>query len=383
MKNKRYFLLIVIFLVAIIPRFVKADVCDNYQCITCVYKATNFNITYNVKSDGTLDWTLKKTNSKSKVNYSMVSSVKYKNFLNNEKTKLVCPKNLIYKRSSNTKNSVSLHLYASGTSGTKIKLDTTKVLDNQKVLKQKTAKVAGYNYDCDKYQCITCNYKGSGYNVTFTLRSSGSATKEGYFAVKNSGKKADVSSINYFSFVSNKQGKLVCPNNLKYSNKNKTPKLQFGGEGTVIKANKDANTTNGKSFLASSETNWGSVSNTNLETICSKPELRKPLKFIGTLVNLVKIIVPLLIIGLGIVDLYKAVTKSNEIASSVRHIAIRAIAGVAIFFLPGIVQMLLNWVNEFSNYQNTWCCCTQCILDSNNCDVNSCSSDTCSIGGMN
>ena len=132
-------------------------------------------------------------------------------------------------------------------------------------------------------------------------------------------------------------------------------------------------------------TNWGNVVDTDLETICSKPELRKPLKFIGTIVAVFKIAIPILIIVFGIIDLFKAIpnSKDERIMVAVKSIGVRFIAGVFIFFIPGIIQLILDWVNEWSNYQNTWCCCTQCILDSGKCDVNSCSSDSCKIGGMN
>ena len=62
-------------------------------------------------------------------------------------------------------------------------------------------------------------------------------------------------------------------------------------------------------------------------------------------------------------------------------IAIRVLAGVFIFFLPGIVQFVLNMVNEWSDYKNDWCCCTECILNSD-CEVNSCSSNKCKIEGV-
>lgn len=118
--------------------------------------------------------------------------------------------------------------------------------------------------------------------------------------------------------------------------------------------------------------------------ICAQPYYRKPMKFIGTLVNFVKIIVPIVIIGFGIIDLYKALTSPKEdgaLAKAIRMIAIRVLAGVFIFFLPGIVQFVLNMVNEWSDYKNDWCCCTECILNSD-CDVNSCSSNKCKIEGV-
>ena len=82
-------------------------------------------------------------------------------------------------------------------------------------------------------------------------------------------------------------------------------------------------------------------------------------------------------------DLYKAITGSKDEAlpKAIKMICIRVIAGVFIFFLPGIVQFVLNMVNEYSDYKNNWCCCTECILNSN-CDVNSCSSASCKIKGV-
>ena len=126
------------------------------------------------------------------------------------------------------------------------------------------------------------------------------------------------------------------------------------------------------------------VNDTSADIICASPSYRKPMKFIGTIVNFLKIIVPIVIIAFGVVDLYKAVTgsKDDEIKKSVKSIVIRIIAGIAIFLLPGIIQFILNWVNDWSNYKNSWCCCTDCLLNPD-CDVNSCNSNSCKIEGTN
>ena len=126
--------------------------------------------------------------------------------------------------------------------------------------------------------------------------------------------------------------------------------------------------------------------NENTDTvgsICAKPYYRKPMKFIGTLVGFVKILVPIIIICFGVMDLYKAITGSKDEAlpKAIKMICIRVLAGVFIFLLPGIVQFVLGLVNEWSGYKNNWCCCTECIL-TNNCDVNSCSSNSCRDGGF-
>lgn len=120
-----------------------------------------------------------------------------------------------------------------------------------------------------------------------------------------------------------------------------------------------------------------------VDSICADPSYRKPMLFLGTLLNFVKIIIPIVIIGFGIMDFYKAITSSKDdgLTKAFKSLMIRVIAGVAIFLLPGIVQLVLNMVNEWSDYSNNWCCCTECLLNGE-CDVNSCSSDSCKIEGM-
>ena len=119
-------------------------------------------------------------------------------------------------------------------------------------------------------------------------------------------------------------------------------------------------------------------------SVCASPSYRKVMKVGGIILNLVRILVPIAIIIFGAIDLYKAITSSDDkrINKAAKSIIVRVIAGVAIFLLPGIVQFALNMVNEWSDYKNSWCCCTDCLLNPD-CDVNSCNSDSCKIEGMN
>ncbi len=118
--------------------------------------------------------------------------------------------------------------------------------------------------------------------------------------------------------------------------------------------------------------------------LCDKPQYRKPMKFLGILVSFFRIVVPILIVAFGVMDLYKAVTaaKDDEIRKAFKAIIVRALAGVFVFLLPGIVQFVLNMVKEWSDYKNDWCCCTDCLLNPD-CDVNSCNSNSCHIEGTN
>ena len=234
---------------------------------------------------------------------------------------------------------------------------------------------------------IKCVYQVEGYNVIFRVKQNDDGKVDFIVGTEKIGKaktkKFNVSKVNDYSYFVKKTG-LKCPTAIYSKVSNKKVTLRFKKLKKYTK-NELSLTSTSVEQEELPPTDWGKVEDTDLETICSKPELRKPLKFIGTIISVIKIAIPLLILVLGIIDLFKAIpsSKDDRIMIAVKSIGVRFIAGVFIFFIPGIVQLLLDWVNEWSNYQNTWCCCTQCILDSGKCDVNSCSSDSCKIGGMN
>lgn len=142
---------------------------------------------------------------------------------------------------------------------------------------------------------------------------------------------------------------------------------------------------NGPVFMNSSfQLLDGESNEITVNDICSDSSYRKPMLFLGKILNFVKIIVPIVIIIFGVLDFYKAITshKDEGLSKAFKSLIIRAIAGVCIFLIPGIIQLVLNMVNEWSDYENDWCCCTECLLNGD-CDVNSCSSNSCRIEGMN
>ena len=66
------------------------------------------------------------------------------------------------------------------------------------------------------------------------------------------------------------------------------------------------------------------------------------LGFIGWILTVFKIAIPLLIIGYGMFDLGKAVvgSKDDDIKVASKRLMYRAIAGVLIFFVPTVVMWL-------------------------------------------
>lgn len=91
------------------------------------------------------------------------------------------------------------------------------------------------------------------------------------------------------------------------------------------------------------------------------------LQIVGWVLTIFKIAIPLLIIAFGIFDFGKAVTaaKDDEIKKSVKSLMWRAIAGIAIFFIPSIVMFIFRAVNNYSDLEkeiNDFSVCEDCIL---------------------
>lgn len=94
---------------------------------------------------------------------------------------------------------------------------------------------------------------------------------------------------------------------------------------------------------------------------------------LGWIFFALKIIVPLLLIIMGSVDFGKAVlsSKDDEIKKSAKTLAMRAVIGILIFFVPTILNLVINVIdsskdNDASNvYKGTFWDCTRCMLDPN------------------
>ena len=75
---------------------------------------------------------------------------------------------------------------------------------------------------------------------------------------------------------------------------------------------------------------------------------------VGYLLLAARIIVPLILIIMGSIDLGKAViaNKDDEIKSSIQSLIRRTIIGIIIFFVPVIINLLLNAIDGFGTLDN-------------------------------
>lgn len=113
------------------------------------------------------------------------------------------------------------------------------------------------------------------------------------------------------------------------------------------------------------------IENAEIANFCCEPNIQNAFRFIGYLLLIVKIVIPIILIVLGVVDYAKVVTSSdaNALQKSTQSLIIRIIAGVVIFLLPTIVNFVFgllkskNITNDVCSYDN----CRICIFSPNKC----------------
>ena len=99
-------------------------------------------------------------------------------------------------------------------------------------------------------------------------------------------------------------------------------------------------------------------------SVCS--ELSPVWQIVGWILFVFKIVIPILIIIFGMIDLGKAVvaSKDDEIKKAIKQLAMRALAGVIIFFIPTLVGVIFSLVAEFTSdeYATEYKICKACVV---------------------
>ena len=97
--------------------------------------------------------------------------------------------------------------------------------------------------------------------------------------------------------------------------------------------------------------------------ICADANLMKIWRFIGVMLEIIRIAVPIILIIMGSLDFAKAVMagKEDDIKKSQMAFVKRSIAAVIVFFVPFVVRILMD-VLEVNTSP-----CLECIIDTKNC----------------
>lgn len=92
---------------------------------------------------------------------------------------------------------------------------------------------------------------------------------------------------------------------------------------------------------------------------------------IGYIIMIIKIVIPILIIILGIIDMSKAFIANDDKAISKSAIALvkRIIAGVIIFFIPSIISYVFTIIGGFDQVEDDYMKCVKCLTHPSECDT--------------
>ncbi len=100
-------------------------------------------------------------------------------------------------------------------------------------------------------------------------------------------------------------------------------------------------------------------------TVCT--DLSQVWQILGWVLFVFKIVIPILIIVFGMIDLGKAVvaSKDDEIKKAIKSLAMRAVAGAVIFFIPTLVGLVFSLISEFNEdpLKSEYKVCKQCITN--------------------
>lgn len=91
-------------------------------------------------------------------------------------------------------------------------------------------------------------------------------------------------------------------------------------------------------------------------------------QIVGYVLLVFKIVIPLLLIILGMLDLGKAViaSKDDEVKKAVTSLVKRAIAAVVIFLLPTIITFIMGVISNFNETaKSDFDICRKCISSPN------------------
>jgi uncharacterized membrane protein len=87
-------------------------------------------------------------------------------------------------------------------------------------------------------------------------------------------------------------------------------------------------------------------------------------QLVGYFLYIVKVVIPIIIIVLAVIDFSKAViaSKDDEIKFSLRKLLKRIILGILIFFIPTLISIALAMVKDATEFTQAASSCRACLL---------------------
>ena len=104
------------------------------------------------------------------------------------------------------------------------------------------------------------------------------------------------------------------------------------------------------------------------DNVCSDAKVMTALRFVGYLVFVARIFVPLIIVGYGIFDIYKVVIagQGDVFTKQIKSFGFRIVIGILIFLFPPII----GWfTGTFGTMDESNEVCVNCVLEPFECSI--------------
>lgn len=390
------------------------DTCNNYACAECSYDLPyDVKAIFELKSDGNCNVNLNfryetpnhSDNSVVELNHNLVPA----NFVSKESNKIVCPATIFNITNGGGTGMVIKYHYditstkiekTIGSGSTKAKVSSKEVkLSNS----SNNGKVIGES--CNTLSCSKeVTLVGSSKKIMVTVQVVNGEVKYSFndpnthLGEKSSLKASDFENgcPNYYVTCAGNGSYNTCNFSMTndfdvrdYDATKSNEDTEIGECGIGFKKNSDTGACDvcadgfyksGLDCVRECPKNFSPDENGNCkennsyvaEDPCGDNSVKQVLRFFGYLLLIAKVVVPLIIIGFGTFDLFKAVIDKDEksIWKQLKAFGIRIFTGMFIFFIPGLVYALFGF-SEKLNFieQDKYKTCATCLLKPNLCDV--------------
>lgn len=349
---------------------VNAATCDEVQCIRCIYKVGNYFATYDANADGLGGATVEKKyniiDDTNRVRYTFKdptkNAISASNFIIESK-KLVCPSRLYLRYETGASTNVGVEVSFSRFSDSKANATLTTKTDNEKPFllpKQNNTKGKTCSYNGTKTV-------GSGSIPITITRNNNSLNYE-----LGNGYKVGISELSYGDFPLDQKGK--CPTiYIKCGSDRDNKSCHFYKDAIKIykeqgnEGNEGNDTKTGDDIKKEEEKFEKTPLKTDIPKLCEQAGVLSAFRFIGYLLVVVKIVIPIILIVMGSLDFGKAIMDSNQdaVKKATHMFATRIITGVVIFLLPTVVNFVFGLLpNNKNNFEK----CSTCLFTPNKCN---------------
>lgn len=98
---------------------------------------------------------------------------------------------------------------------------------------------------------------------------------------------------------------------------------------------------------------------------CSDTGIINALSMVGIALNIIKIVVPLILIVMGMIDMTKAVIASDQDAlkKNLNVFVRRCIAAILVFITPSLLNGIFTLIDGFDEVRSEYSVCVSCVLD--------------------